>query len=82
MGEVICSSCGLVIDKIYDYDTLTVTIDCCYAGQFIDDLSKKNRIIITGTDEDSIGYIHNGIGCLFSNAVSYTHLTLPTIYSV
>ena len=56
------------IDKIYDYDTLTVTIDCCYAGQFIDDLSKKNRIIITGTDEDSIGYIHNGIGCLFSNA--------------
>ena len=29
-----------------------------------------------------VSYINNKVNALFSNPVSYTHLTLPTIYSV
>jgi len=33
------------------YKTLTVVMECCFSGQFIDDLSGTNRIIITSTNE-------------------------------
>ena len=33
------------------YKTLTIVMECCFSGQFIDDLSGYNRIVITSTNE-------------------------------
>jgi len=53
--------------KNLKYKSLTVLIECCFSGLFIDHLSGDNRIVITSTDRDSVSYSHQYIGeCLFS----------------
>ena len=38
------------------YKTLTIVLDSCFSGQFIDDLSGHNRVVITSTNERLSAY--------------------------
>ena len=49
-----------------NYKTITVLIDSCYSGNFIDDLSGDNRIIITSTNREKKAYGHTQYGLYFS----------------
>jgi hypothetical protein len=51
------SKLNQLLDYIEPYYSIcTVVINCCYSGSFIEKISKKNRIIITGTSKDSVSY--------------------------
>ena len=49
-----------------NYKTITVLIDSCYAGNFIDDLSGENRIIVSSTNKEKKAYGHTEYGLFFS----------------
>jgi hypothetical protein len=54
-----------LIDTL-NYKTITVLIDSCYAGNFIDDISGKNRIIVCSTNKEKKAYSHTEYGLFFS----------------
>jgi len=61
------SKLNQLLDHIEPYYSIcTVVIDCCYAGGFIKELSKKNRIIITSTDGTESSYNNDDYMGLFS----------------
>lgn len=53
------------------YKTITVLIDSCYSGNFIDDLSGDNRIIITSTNKEKEAYANAQYGLYFSTPFFY-----------
>jgi hypothetical protein len=53
------------VDNIV-YNTLTIVFDTCFAGNFIDDLSKENRIIITASSRFWVSIGDTKEGNIFS----------------
>lgn len=62
-----------IADWIRDlkYKTLTIVMECCFSGQFIDDLSGSNRIIITSTNKQLSAYGNVHGYALFSESFFY-----------
>jgi hypothetical protein len=48
------------LNKIKDeYSICSIVVDACFSGNFIEQLSDNNRIIITSTDKDNSAYANN-----------------------
>jgi len=55
------------IDQVV-YSTCTVVIEACFSGDFIDDLSEDNRIVITSSNGSQPSYGISGGEAIFSKA--------------